>query len=447
MKVSIIGCGYVGLVTAACLAELGHEVLGYDDDPRKQAVFAAGGLPLYEPHLEELVARNRQAGRLRFSRDPVEAYGFPELVFVCVNTPALPTGDSDLSALGRVARHVAAHATHPLLLVTKSTVPVRTAPTLSERLKAERPDGRFEVASNPEFLREGSAVQDFLHPHRIVLGVASERAERALRALYQPLLERRYHCPLHQPCTAPAPPVVVTDPVTSELIKHAANSLLALRVSYVNVLADLCELCGADVEKVVEALGLDPRIGPHYLRPGLGFGGVCLPKDVQAFRRLAEQQGYDFSLLWEVERINLERVGRFLEKARGLLGGFAGRTVALLGLSFKPNTDDIRAAPALAVIETLLRERAAVRACDPQAMEKARARFPQVAYLRDPYEAARGADCLLLITDWEEFRQLDWGRLGAGMKRRLIVDGRNCLDPARLQAAGFTYRGMGRPPY
>lgn len=447
MKVSVIGCGYVGLVTAACLAELGHEVLGYDDDPRKQAIFAAGGLPLYEPHLEEIVARHRQAGRLRFSRDPAEAYGFPEVLFVCVNTPALPTGDSDLSGLGRVARHVAAHVRHELLLVTKSTVPVRTAPTLAERLAAERPDGRFEVASNPEFLRQGSAVQDFLHPHRIVLGVASERAERTLRALYQPLLERRYHCPLHQPCAAPAPPVVVTDPVTSELIKHAANSLLALRVSYVNVLADLCELCGADVEKVVEALGLDPRIGPHYLRPGLGFGGVCLPKDVQAFRRLAEQQGYDFSLLWEVERINLERVGRFLEKARGLLGGFASRTVTLLGLSFKPNTDDIRAAPALAVIETLVRERAAVRACDPQAMEKARALFPQVTYLRDPYEAARGADCLLVVTDWEEFRQLDWLRLGAGMKRRLIVDGRNCLDPARLQAAGFTYRGMGRPPY
>lgn len=445
MKISVIGCGYVGLVTAACLAELGHEVVGHDDDPRKQATLEAGGVPFFEPHLEELVARHRQSGRLHFEADSASVYGSAEVLFICVNTPALPTGDSDLSALARVARQVVAHAPPEVLLVTKSTVPVHTAPTLAERLAAERSESGFEVASNPEFLREGTAIYDFLHPDRIVLGVPSERAERILRALYEPLLERRFNCPVHRPCTGPPPLVVVTDTTTSELIKHAANSFLALKISYANALADICDLWGADVKKVVEAMGLDPRIGPRHLRAGLGFGGVCLSKDLQSFRRLAEGSGYDFSLLWEVERINQERIGRFLDKARQLLGSFAEQTVAVLGLSFKPNTDDIRYAPSLAVIETLLRERTRVRACDPQAMEKVREGFPEVTYTRDPYEAARGADCLLLVTEWEEFVHLDWQRVGDVMKRRLVVDGRNCLDAAVLQAFGFTYRAMGRP--
>ncbi|MEE8201150.1 MAG: UDP-glucose/GDP-mannose dehydrogenase family protein [Candidatus Acidoferrales bacterium] len=445
MKVSIIGCGYVGLVTAACLAELGHEVIGHDDDPARQAALEAGRLPLFEPHLEELAARHRRSGRLRFRREAAEAYGAAEVLFICVNTPPLPTGDADLSALGRVARYIVAYAPPTTLVVTKSTVPVRTTPALAARLASERPDNPFQVASNPEFLREGTAVRDFLHPHRIVLGVSSKTAEKKLRAVYQPLLERRFNCPFHQPCTEPPPPVVVTDAVTAELIKHAANSFLALKISYANALADLCDLCGADVEKVVEAMGLDPRIGPQFLRPGLGFGGFCLPKDVQAFYRLAERSGYDFSLLWEVDRINQQRVTRFLDKARELVDGLGGKTIAVLGLSFKPNTDDIRFAPSLAVLEGLLREGARVRASDPQAMEKTRPLFPGVAYTRDPYQAALGADCLLLLTEWEEFLHLDWSRMGQAMKRRLVVDGRNCLDPAVLKASGFTYRAMGRP--
>jgi UDPglucose 6-dehydrogenase len=444
MRIAVIGCGYVGLVTAACLAELGHEVVGYDDDPVKQALLEGGGLPLYEPHLEELVARQRGA-RLRFRGDATAVFGGADVFFICVNTPPLPTGDADLSPLGRVARNLAAHARGRALVVGKSTVPVRTAATLAERLAAEHAGAEFEVASNPEFLREGTAIHDFLHPDRIVLGVSSPRAEQQLREVYQPLLERRFHCPTHQPCTAPPPPVVVTDTTTAELIKHASNSFLALKISYANALADLCDLCGGDVEKVVEAMGLDPRIGPAFLRAGLGFGGFCLPKDLQAFGRMAERLGYDFGLLAEVERINQERITRFLGKAKELLGTLSGRTVALLGLSFKPNTDDIRFAPSLSVMEELLREHALVRAYDPRASAKVRELFPTVTCAPNPYDAARGADCLLLLTEWEEFQRLDWERMGQAMKRRAVVDGRNCLDRQALKQAGFVYRGMGRP--
>ncbi|MCI0403511.1 MAG: UDP-glucose/GDP-mannose dehydrogenase family protein [Acidobacteria bacterium] len=444
MRIAVIGCGYVGLVTAACLGELGHDVTGYDDDPVKQALLQSGGLPLYEPHLDELVKRHR-GSRLRFSGDAAGVYGGSEIFFVCVNTPPLPTGDADLSPLGRVARNLAAHVRGRALVVGKSTVPVRTAATLAERLAAERSGAEFEVASNPEFLREGSAIYDFLHPDRIVLGVSSLRAEQQLRELYQPLFERRFHCPTHQPCTAPPPPVLVTDTTTAELIKHASNSFLALKISYANALADICDLCGGDVEKVVAGMGLDPRIGPHFLRAGLGFGGFCLPKDVQAFGRMAERLGYDFGLLAEVERINQERIARFLDKARELAGDFSGKTVALLGLSFKPDTDDIRFAPSLSVIEALLREHALVRAYDPRATAKVQELFATVTYASDAYEAASSADCLLLLTEWEEFQRLDWERMGNAMNQRRVVDGRNCLDPAALKRAGFTYRGMGRP--
>jgi UDPglucose 6-dehydrogenase len=445
MRIAVIGCGYVGLVTAACFAELGHAVVGYDDDPVKQALLQGGGLPLYEPHLDELVARHRGT-RLRFSGDAADSFVGADVFFICVNTPPLPTGDADLSPLGRVARNLAAHARGRALVVGKSTVPVRTAATLAERLAAEHGSAEFDVASNPEFLREGTAIYDFLHPDRIVLGVSSKRAEQQLRELYQPLLERRFNCPTHQVCNAPPPPVVVTDTTTAELIKHASNSFLALKISYANALADICDLCGGDVEKVVEAMGLDPRIGPDFLRAGLGFGGFCLPKDVQAFGRMAERLGYDFGLLAEVERINQERITRFLDKARELVGDLSGKTVALLGLSFKPNTDDIRFAPSLSVIEALLREHAVVRAYDPCATAKVQELFPAATYASDPYEAAHGADCLLLLTEWEEFQRLDWERMGKGMKQRLVVDGRNCLDREALRKAGLVYRGMGRPP-
>jgi UDPglucose 6-dehydrogenase len=443
-RIGVIGCGYVGLVTAACLAELGHQVVGHDDDHARMTALQAGKVPLFEPHLEELVSRNRLAGRLSFEGDVSRFYGNSEQFFICVNTPPLPTGDADLTALGRVARRLKQHHRGYVLLVTKSTVPVRTAPTLVDRLAAERPDFDFDVASNPEFLREGTAVQDFLHPDRIVLGVSSPRAEAKLRAIYQPLLERRFNCPVHSPCQEPPPPVLVADTTTAELIKHAANSFLALKISYANALADLCDLTGADIDQVVEGIGKDPRIGPDFLRAGLGFGGFCLPKDLQAFRRLAERSGYDFAMLWEVERINQQRVTIFLDKARQALGLLAEKTVAVLGLSFKANTDDIRFAPSLEVIERLLQEKAHVRVYDPQAMEKVRPVFPAIAYCTDPYQALAGADCLLLVTEWKEFRELDWARVRREMARPLVVDGRNFLDAAALKALGFDYRAMGR---
>jgi UDPglucose 6-dehydrogenase len=328
-------------------------------------------------------------------------------------------------------------------------VPVQTGQQLKRQLEVygRAPGVKFTVASNPEFLREGTAVGDFLHPDRIVVGVDDPGAEKQLREIYAPILDRTFACPVHNGhCPpAPQPPFVVTTINSAELIKHASNSFLAVKISYANAIAELCERMGANVQEVTRAMGMDPRIGPAFLNAGLGFGGFCLPKDLQAFGRMAERLGYDFGLLAEVERINQERITRFLGKAKELLGTLSGRTVALLGLSFKPNTDDIRFAPSLSVMEELLREHALVRAYDPRASAKVRELFPTVTCAPNPYDAARGADCLLLLTEWEEFQRLDWERMGQAMKRRAVVDGRNCLDRQALKQAGFVYRGMGRP--
>ena len=449
MEISVIGCGYVGLVTGACLAGIGHRVVCTDNDESKIATLQAGQLPIFEPHLDALVDRSRKAGRLRFTGDVADCINAGEAIFICVGTPPLETGEADLSAIDRVARTIATVAKAPKLVVEKSTVPVQTGQQLKQALAIYgRNSGvTFRVASNPEFLREGTAVGDFLHPDRIVVGVEEAAAERQLREIYRPVLEGGFECPVHAgKCPAGSPSqFLVTTINSAELIKHASNSFLAMKISYANLIADLCERLGANVDEVTRAVGLDPRIGPHFLRPGLGFGGFCLPKDIQAFIHLGEKAGVDFAMLKEAERINKQRVDAFLEKLRRALWVLKEKQIGVLGLAFKPDTDDIRFAPAIELIRRLLAERAQVCAYDPQAIEKTRAVFSEVRYAKDGYEVAEQADALLITTEWKEFRELDWRRIFKSMARPLVLDGRNLLDPARMKEIGFEYHSVGRP--
>ena len=449
MRISVVGCGYVGLVTGGCLAETGHEVVCTDNDPVRIETLLAGRLPIYEPHLDTVLAATRRAGRLKFTGNPGEAVRAGDAIFICVGTPPLETGEADLSAIDNVARMIATEARTPKLVIEKSTVPAQTGQQLKRALAVYGRNAgvTFRVASNPEFLREGTAVADFLHPDRIVVGVEEEATEKQLREIYRPILEGRFNCPVHAPACPPAqaPPLLVTTINSAELIKHASNSFLGLKISYANAIADLCEKLDADVEEVTRAMGLDPRIGPQFLRAGLGFGGFCLPKDIQAFLRLAERAGVDLGLLREAERVNKRRIDQFLEKVRSALWVVKDKQIALLGLAFKPNTDDIRFAPSTELIGRLLAEGARIRACDPEAMEKTRAVYPNIEYRRDPYEAARNADALLIVTEWEEFRPLDWKRIAGEMARPLVIDGRNLLEPAAMKALGFEYHSFGWP--
>ncbi len=448
MRISVVGCGYVGLVTGACLAETGHEVVCTDNDRTRIAALQAGRVPIYEPHLDGILAANCKTNRLSFTGNAGEAVRAGEAIFICVGTPPLETGEADLSAIDNVARVIATEARSPKLVVEKSTVPAQTGQQLKHALGVYRRNAgvEFRVASNPEFLREGTAVEDFLHPDRIVVGVEEEATEKQLREIYGPILEGRFRCPVHPPACPPTktPEMLITTINSAELIKHASNSFLAMKISYANAIADLCERLGADVEEVTRAMGLDPRIGPQFLRAGLGYGGFCLPKDIQAFIRLAERAGVDFGLLKEVERVNKCRIDLLLEKVRRALWVVKGKQVGLLGLAFKPNTDDIRFAPSLEIIRRLLAEGAQVRACDPQAMEKAGAVFSEVRYSHDPYEVAHDADALLILTEWEEFRQLDWKRINGLMARPLVIDGRNLLEQTAMEKLGFEYYGFGR---
>lgn len=445
----MIGCGYVGLVTGACLAEIGHEVVCTDNDESKIKTLHAGQLPIYEPHLDEIVERARAGKRLSFTNDVHEAIRTGDAIFICVGTPPLENGDADLSAIDRVAKWIATESRTPKLVIEKSTVPVQTGQQLKRALAVYGRNGgvTFQVASNPEFLREGSAVGDFLHPDRIVVGVEEKGAEEKLREIYRPILEKRFNCPVHANTCPPsaAPPFVVTTINSAELIKHASNSFLAMKISYANALADLCEKLDANVQEVTCAMGLDPRIGPQFLSAGLGFGGFCFPKDIQAFIRLAERAGVDFALLREAERINKQRIALFLEKARRVLWVLKEKKIGILGLAFKPNTDDIRFAPAIELIRQLLSEGAHVSAYDPEAAEKTRAVYPDIHYGADAYAVAKDADAVLVVTEWPEFRALDWKRVHDSMARPLIFDGRNLLDPAEMKRLGFEYHSVGRP--
>jgi UDPglucose 6-dehydrogenase len=449
LRISVIGTGYVGLVTGACLAEIGHEVVCTDSDLEKIKTLESGGIPIYEPGLEHVIRKARQLKRLSFRANSADAVKAGDTIFICVGTPPLPNGDADLSAIDHVARTIATEATSPKLVVEKSTVPARTGQELKRALSVygRKSDVSFLVASNPEFLREGTAVEDFLHPDRIVVGVEGESAERQLKEIYQPVLDRKFNCPVHvKACPdAPAPEWLVTTINSAELIKHASNSFLALKISYANMVADLAEKLGADIGEVVRAMGLDPRIGRSFLSAGLGFGGFCLPKDLQAFVHLAERSGVDFSMLREVERINKGRIDRCIEKLRSALWVVRGKQVAVLGLAFKPNTDDIRFAPAIDLVNQLLSEGALVRAYDPQAMDRSRATLPQIEYAKSAYDAATDAEALLIATEWDEFRKLDWPRIRDVMARPLVIDGRNLLSPREIRGLGFEYRSFGRP--
>lgn len=448
MKISVIGSGYVGLVTGACLAAIGHNVICTDNDVAKIATLQAGGLPIYEPGLDGVIAKARRAGHLRFCANPTDAVSGGDVIFICVGTPPLPDGGADLSSIDHVARLIATEARSPKLVVEKSTVPARTGQELKRTLSVygRNSNTQFRVASNPEFLREGTAVEDFLHPDRVVVGVEDESAERQMRDIYGPVLERKFDCPVHVPACpdSPDPQWLVTNVNSAELIKHASNSFLALKISYANMVADLAEKLGADIGEVTRAMGMDPRIGPSFLCAGLGFGGFCLPKDLQAFVHLAERSGVDFSMLREAEKINKARIDRFMEKIREALWVTRGKSVAVLGLAFKPNTDDVRFSPAIELVRRLASEGANVRGYDPEAMEKARAVVPEIEYASSPYDAARESEALIIATDWLEFRELNWERIHKTMTRPLILDGRNFLTPAEMRSRGFEYHSFGQ---
>lgn len=447
MNVSVIGTGYVGLVTGTCLAEIGHQVVCMDDNPAKVEVLLQGRMPIYEPHLDQLVARNIRNGRLRFTTDAAEAAREAAVIFICVNTPPRPDGEADLTYVELATRRIAEHATRDTIITEKSTVPVQTGQWIEKTLAIykKRPGITFDVASNPEFTREGMAVEDFLHPDRIVVGVSSPRAEAALRELYAPIVEGRFHCPIHPECRVDrAVPFLVTDIASAELIKHASNSFLAMKISFANAVADVCEAAGADILQVVKGVGLDKRIGRAFLNAGIGFGGSCFPKDLRAFVKIAEKSGYDFALLKEVGRLNAARRELVVEKLKRALWILRGKKIGLLGLAFKPNTDDIREAPALAIARRLIEEGAFVQGYDPQAAAKVKEAVPDLAICPDPYAVAEQAEAVVLCTEWPEFAALDFGRLKASMVRPLILDGRNALDREKLTALGFEYIGIGR---
>jgi len=430
MKISVIGTGHVGLVTGACFAERGHRVLCVDVDKDKVAKLRRGVLSIYEPGLEDLVRRHVKAGRLRFGTSNAEAVAFGTVVFICVPTPPRPDGTADLSFMESVSRDIAKSLKEYRLIVDKSTVPVHTGEKVKQVITKHAPRGvPFDVASNPEFLREGAAVQDTLHPDRIVFGVESHRAEKVLREVFEPFKA----------------PVLSTDIKSAELIKHASNSFLALKISYANALAAVCDLAGADVQMVTRGMGMDKRIGLSFLNPGIGYGGSCFPKDVAAFEAISRELGYDFRLLREVQRLNDEARDLFLKAIERELWIVKGKRIAAFGLSFKPDTDDVRESVALKVVQALKDRGADVRAYDPQAMPRAKEAIPGLKTARSPYEAAKGADCALLLTEWSEFRELDLGKLKKAMAHPTLIDGRNLYEPQKMKEAGFTYRSVGRP--
>ncbi len=429
MEICIIGAGHVGLVTAACFAELGHQVICVDRDKSRISGLLKKKMPFYEPGLKELVVRNLANKRLRFAVTIAEGVRKGEIIFIAVGTPPLSTGDADLTAVEQVAREIARSMTSYRLVVEKSTVPVETGKWLKKTLALSVPKKvPFDVASNPEFLREGTAVQDFLHPDRIVVGVESERAKKLITGLYKPFKS----------------PLLVTDIPSAELIKHASNAFLATKISFINAIACIAEKVGADVEQISKGMGLDPRIGPAFLSAGAGFGGFCFPKDVEAFIRIAEKIGYDFDLLKSVKQINEEQRRNIVKKVEKQLWNLKGKTIGVLGLSFKPNTDDLRFAPALDIIAALLKEGAHVKAHDPVAVPEARKLLKGVQFCKDPYELAKGADCLILMTEWKEYESLHFQRLKKLMRQPVLIDGRNMYDPRVIQKTGFRYTGVGR---
>ena len=436
MRLTVVGAGYVGLTTAVCFAHLGNEVMVVEKLPEKVQALKRGEVPFYEPGLEEMLRENLSLGRLSFTTDLKEGLGFSDVIFICVGTPQKPDGSADLSQVEEVARETARLMEGYKLLVEKSTVPVNTHKlikrTVERYLKRRGKILEFDVASNPEFLREGSAVRDFLEPDRIVIGVESERARQIMEALY-----KDFKCP-----------IIFTDPATSELIKHASNSFLAMKISYINMVADLCEKVGADVRLVAEGMGYDKRIGREFLRAGIGWGGSCFPKDIKAFIKMAKDHGVDFSLLEEVDKINQRRAVQFVEKVKSVLWSLKDKTLAVWGLSFKPNTDDIREAPSLRLVSMLLKEGARLKLYDPKAMENFKKLYPpgkDLDYAPNMYSAVKGASVLLIFTEWEDFQRTNLSKVKELMELPIIIDGRNIYDPDVVRGLGFEYYGVGVP--
>jgi len=452
VQIAVVGSGYVGLVAAVCFAEMGHSVICVDNDETKVAALQGGDTLIHENHLPELLERYRNT-RVRFMTDLGEATRTCQAIFVAVGTPQSETGDADLSYVEAVASEIARSINGYKVIIEKSTVPVYTNEWIRRVIERNGvPQDSFDVVSNPEFLREGTAVEDFLHPDRIVVGADSARAAEVLSLIYAPLLGGDYYQrPKAIPggCSQEKPPVLLqTSTKSAEIIKHASNAFLALKISFINAVSNLCEAADANVEQVARGIGLDSRIGPKFLRPGIGYGGSCFPKDIAAFRSVAEQMGVDFSLLSEVEKINVNQKKRFLSKVRSALWTLRGKRLAVLGLAFKGDTDDIRESPAIDLVEMLLAEGCTVVAYDPAAMSRAEGKLPhtsQMKYAQGVEEAAADADALLILTDWQEFAQLDLVRLHSLMRYPIIVDGRNLYDPQRMIDSGFTYLSVGRP--
>jgi UDPglucose 6-dehydrogenase len=453
MRIAVIGSGYVGLVSAACFAEIGHDVISVDNDSTKIAALERGEVPIHEHLLPELLSRHR-GGRLRFSTSVKEAVIKAEAVFITVGTPQSETGEADLSFVEAVAREIASvvDGSHgSKLIIEKSTVPVSTCDSLRQTLSLSGAhSGSFSVASNPEFLREGTAVTDFLYPDRIVIGVDDEFSSAVLRAIYQPLTSGSYYgrhglIPFSGYAHKQAP-LIVTNAKSAELIKHASNAFLATKISFINAVANIAESVGADIGQVCLGIGSDSRIGAKFLNAGIGYGGSCFPKDVQAFQVVASQCNYDFGLLTEVMRINSEQRQRFLKKVKRALWTLRGKRLAVLGLAFKGDTDDVRESPAIAIIQALLREGARVRAYDPAAMPKAKdvLESKDVEYVDDPYEAAANCDALLILTEWKEFSALDLCRIRLLLKQPIVIDGRNLYPAEQMTSAGLIYYSIGR---
>ena len=429
MKLTIIGTGYVGLVTGACFAEVGHQVVCVDNDVAKVKVLHSGGIPIFEPGLEDLVKQNVAAGRLTFSDSTREGVEKSDVIFIAVPTPPLDDGAVDLSFIEKVAREIAAAMTGYKIIVDKSTVPVKTGDKVAETIKRYcKAQTDFDVVSNPEFLREGFAVEDLMKPDRIVVGVRSQRPVAAMKEIFSPFNA----------------PIIITDINSAELIKHASNSFLALKISYINAISVICEASGANVQEVANGMGMDSRIGRKFLDASLGFGGSCFPKDLSAFIKIAEELGYDFALLKDVQRINAEQMDRFIKKILETVWVLKEKKIGVLGLAFKQNTDDIRMSPAIELCQRLQKEGALLRVHDPKAMEKSKAILKNVTYVDDMNAVADGCDALVIATEWPQFKKLDLDHVRKVMSHPIMFDGRNLFDLAEMEKLGFIYKSIGR---
>lgn len=437
MQIAVIGTGYVGLVTGVCLAHIGHTVTCVDNNPAKIKTLKAGKVPIYEPGLETLMVKYFKSKRLTFTSSIGEAVRNAAVIFIAVGTPSRKNGDADMTYIEAVAAEVARYMTEYKLLVEKSTVPAKTGDRIERTIKLNLPakfrkNGKtlleFDVASNPEFLREGSAMEDFMNPDRIVIGVNSSKAEQLLRDVYKPLNAT----------------IVVTNVATAEMIKHASNSFLATKISFINAVSRVCDKVGADVLKVAEGMGYDKRIGRSFLNAGVGYGGSCFPKDVDAFIRLAEKSGYDFKMLKSVREVNEEQKAAFVKLIEDKLWIVKGKTIGILGLAFKADTDDMRSAASIDLINALVSEGAKIQAYDPKAMDNAKQFIKGITYCNNAYAAAAGTDCLVLLTEWKEFLELDFVKVRESMHQAVVFDGRNFLNQKTLEDLGFEYHGVGR---